>query len=128
MTGREIPNLYLMDSSMFPTSVGANPMQSLYTFAKIFSERLLKGMDEPAPMAFVALRTDRPTRGPALFTQRPRWTEAQSGHQKSGQHKKDCHRGFGLATVPRTLPGLAGGEVCGRHLSSHRATHGHLCR
>ena len=65
MTGGEIANLYLMDSSMFPTSVGANPMQSLYTFAKIFSERLLKGMDEPAPMAFVALRTDRPTRGPA---------------------------------------------------------------
>ena len=65
VTGGEIANLYLMDSSMFPTSVGANPMQSLYTFAKIFSERLLKGMDEPAPMAFVALRTDRPTRGPA---------------------------------------------------------------
>ncbi len=44
-TKKEIPNLYLMDSSMFPTSVGANPMQSLYTFAKIFSERILGGMD-----------------------------------------------------------------------------------
>ena len=32
-TGEEVPNLYVMDSSMFPTSVGANPMQSLYTFA-----------------------------------------------------------------------------------------------
>jgi choline dehydrogenase-like flavoprotein len=45
-TGGEIPNLYVMDSSIFPTSVGANPMQSLYTFAKIFSDRLLAGMDE----------------------------------------------------------------------------------
>jgi choline dehydrogenase-like flavoprotein len=34
-----------MDSSLFPTSVGANPMQSLYTFAKIFTDRLLRGMD-----------------------------------------------------------------------------------
>ncbi len=39
--GEEVPNLYVMDSSIFPTSVGANPMQSLYTIAKIFSERLL---------------------------------------------------------------------------------------
>ena len=44
-TREEVPNLYVMDSSMFPTSVGANPMQSLYTFAKIFSARLLDGMD-----------------------------------------------------------------------------------
>jgi len=27
-----------MDSSIFPTSVGANPMQSIYTFAQIFSD------------------------------------------------------------------------------------------
>lgn len=42
-TGTEIPNLYIMDSSMFPTSVGANPMQSIYTFAYIFCDRLLQG-------------------------------------------------------------------------------------
>jgi choline dehydrogenase-like flavoprotein len=52
VTQQEIPNLYVMDSSMFPTSVGANPMQAIYTFAKIFSERLLGGMDEPAPLHF----------------------------------------------------------------------------
>lgn len=44
-TRGEVPNLYVMDSSMFPTSVGANPMQSIYTFAKIFSDRFLAGMD-----------------------------------------------------------------------------------
>jgi hypothetical protein len=44
-TRGEVPNLYVMDSSIFPTSVGANPMQSLYTFAKIFSDRFLAGMD-----------------------------------------------------------------------------------
>ena len=46
ITGEEIPNLYVMDSSIFPTSVGANPMQSIYTFAKIFAARFLHGMDE----------------------------------------------------------------------------------
>jgi choline dehydrogenase-like flavoprotein len=46
LTRNEIPNLYVMDSSIFPTSVGANPMQTIYTFAKIFSDRLLAGMDE----------------------------------------------------------------------------------
>lgn len=34
-TGR----LYVVDSSVFPTSIGANPMQSIYTFAKIFADR-----------------------------------------------------------------------------------------
>jgi choline dehydrogenase-like flavoprotein len=42
MRGQEIPNLYVMDSSIFPTSVGVNPMQSIYTFARIFSEQLLQ--------------------------------------------------------------------------------------
>jgi choline dehydrogenase-like flavoprotein len=42
--GEEVPNLYVMDSSIFPTSVGANPMQSLYTIAKIFTERLIDGL------------------------------------------------------------------------------------
>jgi hypothetical protein len=41
--GAEIPNVFVMDSSIFPTSVGANPMQSIYTFAKIFSDRLVSG-------------------------------------------------------------------------------------
>jgi hypothetical protein len=39
-TGEEIPNLYVMDSSMFPESVGANPMQTVYTFARIFAGAL----------------------------------------------------------------------------------------
>jgi choline dehydrogenase-like flavoprotein len=43
LTGDEIPNLYIMDSSMFPTAVGANPMQSIYTFAYLFCDRLLQG-------------------------------------------------------------------------------------
>jgi choline dehydrogenase-like flavoprotein len=33
-------NLYIVDGSVFPTSVGANPMQSIYTFAKIFADRM----------------------------------------------------------------------------------------
>jgi choline dehydrogenase-like flavoprotein len=41
--GEEVPNVYVMDSSIFPTSVGANPMQSLYSIAKIFSEKLING-------------------------------------------------------------------------------------
>jgi GMC oxidoreductase len=45
LTGEEVPNLYVMDSSIFPTSVGANPMQSIYTFARIFSERFIFGED-----------------------------------------------------------------------------------
>jgi choline dehydrogenase-like flavoprotein len=32
-------NLYVVDGSIFPTSVGANPMQSIYTIAKIFADR-----------------------------------------------------------------------------------------
>lgn len=33
-------NLYIVDGSVFPTSIGANPMQSIYTFAKIFADRI----------------------------------------------------------------------------------------
>ncbi|MBX3486736.1 MAG: GMC family oxidoreductase [Candidatus Paracaedibacteraceae bacterium] len=40
-TGHEIDNLYVCDSSVFPTSVGANPMQSIYTIAKLFVDRLI---------------------------------------------------------------------------------------
>jgi choline dehydrogenase-like flavoprotein len=36
-------NLYVVDGSVFPTSIGANPMQSIYTFAKIFVDRLAAG-------------------------------------------------------------------------------------
>jgi hypothetical protein len=53
-TRGEIPNLYVADSSIFPTSVGANPMQSIYTFSKIFSERLLHGMDNQQPLEWPA--------------------------------------------------------------------------
>ncbi|MDF2189166.1 GMC oxidoreductase [Paraflavitalea sp. CAU 1676] len=63
-TGKEIPNLYLMDSSMFPTSVGANPMQSLYTFARIFSDRLLGRAARPAASKFSATPSDEPAIGP----------------------------------------------------------------
>ncbi|HEV8145015.1 MAG TPA: GMC family oxidoreductase [Bryobacteraceae bacterium] len=34
--------LYVVDGSVFPTSIGANPMQSIYTFAKIFADRMSK--------------------------------------------------------------------------------------
>lgn len=34
-------NLYICDSSIFPSSVGANPMQTIYTVAKLFSEKLI---------------------------------------------------------------------------------------
>jgi choline dehydrogenase-like flavoprotein len=35
-------DLYVVDGSVFPTSVGANPMQSIYTFAKIFADRMTR--------------------------------------------------------------------------------------
>jgi choline dehydrogenase-like flavoprotein len=33
-------DLYVVDGSVFPTSIGANPMQSIYTFAKIFADQI----------------------------------------------------------------------------------------
>jgi choline dehydrogenase-like flavoprotein len=36
-------NLYVVDGSVFPTSIGANPMQCIYTFAKIFADRIAEG-------------------------------------------------------------------------------------
>jgi choline dehydrogenase-like flavoprotein len=65
VTGQEIPNLYVMDSSIFPTSVGANPMQSIYTFAKIFSDRLIHGMDTPGPVKFAKVATEQPALRPS---------------------------------------------------------------
>ena len=65
VTGQEIPNLYVMDSSMFPTSVGANPMQSIYTFAKIFSDRLIGGLDAPGPVKFAKVAAEQPVLKPS---------------------------------------------------------------
>ena len=31
-------NLYVVDGSIFPTSAGANPMQTIYTVAKVFAD------------------------------------------------------------------------------------------
>jgi choline dehydrogenase-like flavoprotein len=61
VTRGEIPNLYVADSSIFPTSVGANPMQSIYTFSKIFSERLIHGMDHDRPLQW-AVSKQQPAR------------------------------------------------------------------
>lgn len=33
-------DLFVVDGSVFPTSIGANPMQSIYTFAKMFADRV----------------------------------------------------------------------------------------
>jgi choline dehydrogenase-like flavoprotein len=40
----ETKDLYVVDGSIFPTSVGANPMQSIYTIAKIFADHWNSGM------------------------------------------------------------------------------------
>ncbi len=37
--GEPYANLYVVDGSVFPTSVGANPMQAIYTFARIAADR-----------------------------------------------------------------------------------------
>jgi choline dehydrogenase-like flavoprotein len=37
-----VESLYIIDASIFPTSVGANPMQTIYTTAKIFVDRHLR--------------------------------------------------------------------------------------
>ena len=42
--------LYVVDGSIFPTSVGANPMQSIYTFAKIFADRMNREMAVKQPV------------------------------------------------------------------------------
>jgi SAM-dependent methyltransferase len=38
-TRQEYKNLFVMDSSIFPTSVGANPMQTIYTFGYLFANQ-----------------------------------------------------------------------------------------
>jgi choline dehydrogenase-like flavoprotein len=58
LTGAEVPNLYVMDRSIFPTSVGANPMESIYTFARIFSDRLIHGMDHERRVELHTARHD----------------------------------------------------------------------
>jgi choline dehydrogenase-like flavoprotein len=37
-----VRGLYVADTSVFPSSVGANPMQSAYVFAKLFADELLR--------------------------------------------------------------------------------------
>jgi choline dehydrogenase-like flavoprotein len=37
----EVDKLYVIDGSIFPSSVSANPMQCIYTMAKIFADRHL---------------------------------------------------------------------------------------
>lgn len=44
-----VKNLYVADSSVFPTSVGANPMQSIYVFAKLFADELLHPSASKSP-------------------------------------------------------------------------------
>jgi choline dehydrogenase-like flavoprotein len=41
-----VRGLYVMDASVFPGSVGANPMQSIYVMAKLFADELT-GADRP---------------------------------------------------------------------------------
>jgi choline dehydrogenase-like flavoprotein len=43
--------LYVVDGSIFPTSVGANPMQSIYTIAKIFSDHWNGDSEVPTSVA-----------------------------------------------------------------------------
>ena len=38
----QVKNLYVMDGSVFPTSIGANPMESIYAFSTYFSRKFLK--------------------------------------------------------------------------------------
>jgi choline dehydrogenase-like flavoprotein len=39
-----VGNLFIFDASIFPSSVGANPMQTIYTTAIIGAQRLLQRM------------------------------------------------------------------------------------
>lgn len=39
---RGVDNLYICDSSVFPASIGANPMQAVYTIAKLFADQLVR--------------------------------------------------------------------------------------
>ena len=41
-TGKAFANLYVADSSVFPSSVGANPMQAIYSVARVLADRLLE--------------------------------------------------------------------------------------
>lgn len=44
-----VEGLYVVDSSVYPSSVGANPMQTIYATAKIFAERHLHQHQPAAP-------------------------------------------------------------------------------
>ncbi len=84
LTRNEIPNLYVMDSSIFPTSVGANPMQAIYTFAKIFSDRLLAGMDQEVHTSLLCICA-RTNRWNALSRRSP----SQPMCEDAGRHPHD---------------------------------------
>jgi hypothetical protein len=72
-TGEEVPNLYVMDSSIFPTSVGANPMQSIYTFARIFAQRFISAEDQQQRSAMAsAIGSTAPVAIPEANTPRTR--------------------------------------------------------
>jgi hypothetical protein len=62
ITKKEVPNLYVMDGSIFPTSVGANPMQSIYTFARIFAEKLNGPSGKSIPVPYQIRADDRSRR------------------------------------------------------------------
>lgn len=42
-------NIYVSDASVFPESIGANPMQSIYTFAKLLAESLIEKFGQQVP-------------------------------------------------------------------------------
>jgi choline dehydrogenase-like flavoprotein len=44
-----VDGLFVADASTFPSSVGANPMESVYVFAKLFADELLTGEPRPSP-------------------------------------------------------------------------------
>lgn len=43
----DVSNLYVVDASVFPESVGANPMQTIYTMARLFVENHLQEAGRP---------------------------------------------------------------------------------
>jgi choline dehydrogenase-like flavoprotein len=60
--------LYVVDVSVFPTSIGANPMQTIYTFSKIFADRMAGGRrkhDATPPHSYRLDDLARPSQSPA---------------------------------------------------------------
>jgi choline dehydrogenase-like flavoprotein len=42
-----VRGLYVMDSSVFPSSIGANPMESIYVLAKLFADAVATAKEAP---------------------------------------------------------------------------------